>query len=78
MKGSNFANNSATTETREGIGTDLESLELKKIFDVCLTKFENYQFIHIKISHIFLVTTKVFSGRKILIVAVSKPTSISI
>jgi hypothetical protein len=41
-KSHKIANNSATTEAREKISTDLDSLELKKI-DVCLTKFEYYQ-----------------------------------
>ncbi len=39
----------------------MESLE---IFVVCLTKFENYQILLNKISHRFLVTTKLFSGWK--------------
>ncbi len=30
------------TEAREKISTDLESLEFKKNFDLCLTIFENY------------------------------------
>ncbi len=30
------------TEAREKISTDLESLEFKKKFDLCLTIFENY------------------------------------
>jgi hypothetical protein len=57
-----IANNSATTETREKIITYLESIEIKNLFDICLTKFENYQILLNKISHRFLVTTKLFSG----------------
>jgi len=41
------------------ISTYLETLEF---FDVCLIKFENYQILLDKISHRFLVTTKLFSG----------------
>jgi hypothetical protein len=49
------------------ISTDLESLELEKIFGVCLTKFEDYQIWLNKISHWFLVTAKLFTGWKSLI-----------
>jgi hypothetical protein len=62
-----IANNSATTEAREKISTDLESLELKK-FDVCLTKFEYYEIYLNKISHRFLETTRLFSRSKSLII----------
>jgi hypothetical protein len=51
VKNHKLAYNSATTEAREKIRTDLESLEFEKIFDVCLTKFENYQILLDKISH---------------------------
>ncbi len=44
-----IANNSAAIEAREKISTDLKSLEFYKNFDVCLTKFENYQIL-LKIS----------------------------
>ena len=44
------------TEAKE---TYLESIELKKI-DVCLTKFDNYQVLLIKIR--FLETTTLFRG----------------
>jgi hypothetical protein len=57
-----IANHSATTEAREKISTYLESLEFYKFFDVCLTKFENYQILLNKISHRFLMTTKLFIG----------------
>jgi hypothetical protein len=68
VKNYKIADNSATTEAREKISTDLlESLEFKKYFDVCLVKFENYQILLNKISLRFLVTTKLFSGRKSLI-----------
>ncbi len=62
-----ITNNSATTEAREKIITYLESLEFCNFFDVCLTKFENYQILLNKISHRLLVTTKLFSGWKSLI-----------
>jgi hypothetical protein len=53
------ANHSVTTQAREKISTYLESL---KFFDVCLAKFENYQILLNKISHRFIVTTKLLSG----------------
>jgi hypothetical protein len=43
LKSYKIANNPATTEARENIGTHLESLECYKIFGACLTKFENHQ-----------------------------------
>ncbi len=57
-KNHTIANNSAIFEAEEKISTDLESLE----FYACLTKFENYQILLDKISHIFLLATKLFSG----------------
>ncbi len=62
-----IANNPATTEAREKISTYLESLEFYKHFDLWLTKFENYQILLNKISHRFLMTTKLFIGWKSLI-----------
>ncbi len=53
---------SATTEAREKITTYLESLEFYKKFHVCLTKFKNYQILHNKISHRFIVASKLLSG----------------
>ena len=55
-------NNSATADARDKISIDLESLGIQKIFDVCLTKVENYKNLLNKISHRFLVTTKLYSG----------------
>ncbi len=43
MKSHKIVNNSDTTEDREKICTYLESLKFYKLFNVCLTKFENYQ-----------------------------------
>ena len=40
----------------------LESLDFKKILDACLTKLENYQILLNKISHRFLLTTKLLRG----------------
>jgi hypothetical protein len=57
VKSHKISNTSATTEAREKISTDLESVEF---FDVCLTKFENYQIFLNKISHRYLMTTKLF------------------
>jgi hypothetical protein len=51
VKNHKIANKSATTEAREKISTDLESLEFWKYFAACLTKFENYQILLNKISH---------------------------
>jgi hypothetical protein len=62
VKNNKIVNSSATTEAREKISAYLESLEFQKFFDACLTKFENYQILRNKISHRFLVTTKLCSG----------------
>jgi len=62
VKNHKIANNSATTEAREKTSTYLESLEFKKFFDVCLTKFENYPILLNKISHRFLAEIRLFSG----------------
>jgi len=43
LKIHNIADNSATTKAREKLSTELESLEFKKILDVCLIKIENYK-----------------------------------
>jgi hypothetical protein len=40
VKNHNIANNSTTIKAREKMSTDW-SLELKKFFDVCLSKFKN-------------------------------------
>jgi len=40
----------------------LGSLKILEFFDVCLTKFENYQILLNKISRRFLVTMKLFIG----------------
>ncbi len=58
VKSHKFANNSATTEAREKISADLGSFEFEKFFDVCFTKFENYQILLYKTSHGYLVTTQ--------------------
>jgi hypothetical protein len=58
-KNHKIVNNSTATEAREKIITDLESLEF---FDACLTKFKNSQILPNKISHRFLLTTKLFIG----------------
>jgi hypothetical protein len=59
VKNNKIAKHSTTTKAKEKISTDLESLEF---FDVCLTKFENNQILLNKISHVFLLTTKLFTG----------------
>jgi hypothetical protein len=60
VKNHKIADSSATTEEKRS--TYLESLEFKEKFDACLTKFENYQILLNKISHIFLAKTKLLSG----------------
>ena len=57
-----IANNSTTTNARQKISTALESLEFWKFFEVYLTKFKNNQILLNKISHRFLLTTKLFTG----------------
>jgi hypothetical protein len=52
-----IANNSTNTKAREKISTYLESLEFRKYFDICLTKFRNNQIFRTKISHRILLTT---------------------
>ncbi len=60
MKFCKIANNSDTSQTNEDTGTDFESLELVENVDACLTKYKNNLMLLNKISHIFLVTTKLF------------------
>jgi hypothetical protein len=57
VKNQAIAKNSTTTKAREKI-----SIESLKIFDVYLTKFKNNQTLLYKISHRFLLTTKLFTG----------------
>ncbi len=71
VKSHKIANNSATAEASEKISTDLESAEIKKKFDLYLTKLENYQILPSKSSQKFLVTTKLFTGWKRLIMRIS-------
>jgi hypothetical protein len=60
VKNHKIAKNSTTTEAREKISTDLESLELKN--DVYFTKFKNNQIFLVKISHRCLLTAEIFTG----------------
>jgi hypothetical protein len=62
VKNHTIAKNSTTTKAREKISTVLESLEFYNFLDVCLTKFKNNQIFLNKISHRFLLTTKLFNG----------------
>ncbi len=62
VKNHKIVNNSTTNRAREKISTDLESLEFTKFFDVGLAKVENIQILLYKISHRFLITTKVYTG----------------
>jgi hypothetical protein len=54
-----IANNSTTTEAREKISADLESLNFK-IFYVCVTKYKNNQILLNKISHFFRDNQAIF------------------
>jgi hypothetical protein len=65
VKNHKIANNSTTTKARKKLSTDLESLESQKCFDVCLTIIKNRQILLDKISHRFLLTAKLCTGRKI-------------
>ncbi len=67
VKNHKITNKSATTEATEKISTYFESIEFQNFFDVCLTKFENFQVLLNRISHRFLVTTRLFGGQKSLI-----------
>ncbi len=58
MKNHKIANNSTTAKAREKISTDLEFLEIKKKFDMCLTKFKTYPILLNK-SHIFFTDNQV-------------------
>ncbi len=69
VKNNKIANNSAITQAREEISTYLESLEFQKFFDVCLTKFENYQILLNKIRHRFLVTKSYLVGERASLVS---------
>jgi hypothetical protein len=50
VKSHKIANNLATTEAREKISKDLESVDIFNLFDIRLTKFENYQNYLIKLA----------------------------
>ncbi len=51
-----IVNNSVVTKVREKIRTVLECVKFKEIFDVCLAKFRNNQYLTHKICHRFLVS----------------------
>ena len=67
VKSHKIANISATTEGTEKNKHIFGILKNRNFLNVCFTKFENYQILLNKISHRFLVTTKLFSGWKNLI-----------
>jgi hypothetical protein len=54
--------NLTITEAREKIRTDLKSLEIKACFHECLTKFKTNSILLNKMSHRFLLTTKLFNA----------------
>jgi hypothetical protein len=68
VKNHKIAKNSTTTIAIEKISTDFESLEFNEFFDVCLTKFKTNDILLDKISHKFLLTNKLFTGRESLII----------
>jgi hypothetical protein len=61
VKNHKISKNSTTAKAREKISTDLESLEFYKFFDACFTKFKKNQILLNKISHRFLLATKLFT-----------------
>ena len=67
VKNHKIANNSTTAKAREKISTNLELFKFWIKIYVCLTKFKNNQILLNKISHIFLLTTKQWTGQKKLI-----------
>jgi len=72
-KNHKITNKSTTTKARENISTDWESLDF---FKVCWTKFKNSQILLNRISHRFLLTTKLYTGWKILILTRGKRSSL--
>jgi hypothetical protein len=72
VKNHKIALNSTTNKAGEKISTDLETLEFQKFFDSRLTKFKNNYILLDKISHWFLLTAKLFSGWKILLVPMTQ------
>ncbi len=61
VKNHKIAYNLATTEARKNKQI-FEILRILEIFDASWSKFESYQILLNKISHRFLVTTKLLSG----------------
>ncbi len=61
-KNHKIAENLRTTYAIEKINTDLESLKFLIFFDMYLTKFKNNQILPNKISHRFLLTTKLLKA----------------
>ncbi len=74
MKNNNIANNSMSTKAREKINTNSDSLELKKNFDACLTKFKTIKFCVMKLatSHILQLTTKIFTNERSYMLCLQK------
>jgi hypothetical protein len=66
MKNHKIAEKPTTTKVREKISTDLESFKFYNSY-VFLTQFKNNQILPNKISHRFLLTIKLFTGRNSLI-----------
>ncbi len=62
MKIHKIAKNSATVKLQK----NKQWFWILRILDVCLTKLKNNQSLLNKISHIFLLTTRLFTGLKIL------------
>ncbi len=67
VKDFKIANNSNNHYNERKISTYVESLELYKFFDTCFTRLKTNYLLLIKISHRFILTTKLFTGWKSLI-----------
>jgi hypothetical protein len=65
VKNHKIADCSTAAKAKEKISKYLESFKFAKKTDVHLTKFKNNQILLNKISHKFLVTTKLFTRKNI-------------
>ncbi len=72
LKNNKIADCWTTAEAKEKMIKYLESFKFEKKTDVHLTKFKNNQILLNKISHKFLVTTKLFTRKNIHIKILKK------
>jgi hypothetical protein len=63
VKNCKTVDTSATTEAREKLSTDLQSLEFWKLSMHIFSRSKINQSLHNKISHLFLETTKLLPGQ---------------